>query len=234
MPSKLSCIAIDDEPVALKIIGSLISKTPLLEAVGSFQDPVEGMNFIVENEPDIVFLDVQMPDISGMDLIKSLKKMPQIILVTSNSTYAQEAFDFQVTDFLLKPIKSYGRFMQAVQTAVENIKFNLGDKTLVDDSLFVKTESSLTKLKIDDIHVLEAYGDYVKVHTALGMHVVYTTLRRMEERLGQFKFIRVHRSFIVNISMVDKINPQDLEILGKSIPVSVKYKPHLLEGIEML
>ncbi|MEO9965065.1 MAG: LytTR family DNA-binding domain-containing protein [Reichenbachiella sp.] len=233
MSNKLSCIAIDDEPVALKIVASLINKTECLDLIGTFQDSEKGVSFMVEHEPDIVFLDVQMPRLSGMDIIKSLAKKPQIILVTSNSKYATEAFDFQVTDFLLKPIKDYARFMQAVQIAKSNLKKE-PTPTQKSQSIFLKIDSELSNIFYADILFVEAYGDYIKVHTNTRTHVVYCSLSSIEKKLPDCTFMRIHRSYIINRKLIQKISKSEVQIGEERIPVSPKYKNELFAGIETL
>lgn len=235
MSIKLSCIAIDDEPVALKIVQSLIEKTDSLTLLGTFQNPEEGLSFMVEKQPDIVFLDIQMPKITGMDILKSLTKKPEIILVTSNSKYATEAFDFQVTDFLLKPIKSYARFMQAVQVAKNNIeRTQTSSITNTKKGIYLKIDSELTNITFDEILYVEAYGDYVKVHTTSRLHVVYSSLSSIAKKLPDNHFIRTHRSYIVNTAHIQKITKNEVVVSGKEVPVSPKLKKELLNSIETL
>lgn len=234
MSNRLSCIAIDDEPVALKIIASLIEKTATLELLGTFQNPEEGMNFLVQREPDIVFLDVQMPGTSGMDIIKSLTKKPQIILVTSNSKYATEAFEFQVADFLLKPIKNYARFMQAVQVATMNLTRLSSLAVSEKDAIFLKIDSELINVAYNEILFIEAYGDYVKVHTRDRVHVVYCSLSSIEKKLPEIQFTRIHRSYIINTGHIQKIYKGDIQIAERKVPISPKYKKELLANIDTL
>lgn len=234
MPKKLSCIAIDDEPVALKIIKSLIVKTETLNLLGTFQNPEEGLNFLVQEQPDIVFLDVQMPKINGMEIIKSLTKRPQIILVTSNSKYATEAFDFQVADFLLKPIKNYARFIQAVQVATTNLIHALPPVQNEKNTIFLKIDSELVSVPYELILFVEAYGDYIKVHTARRVHVVYCSLSSIEKKLPEVQFTRIHRSFIINTAHIQKIYKGIIVIDERKVPVSPKYKDDLFMNIDTL
>ncbi|MEO9965285.1 MAG: LytTR family DNA-binding domain-containing protein [Reichenbachiella sp.] len=234
MPDKLSCIAIDDEPVALKIIKSLIEKTEVLDLIATFQNPEEGLNFMVKEEPDIVFLDVQMPKVSGMEILKSLRKRPEIIIVTSNSKYAIDAFDFQVADFLLKPIKNYARFMQAVQTTITNIKNTTSNAPTENQSIFLKIDSELISVAYDRIMFIEAYGDYIKVHTQAKIHVVYCPLSSIEKKLPYPMFARIHRSYIINTSHIQKISKGVIQIAEKRVPVSPKFKENLLLSLNTL
>jgi DNA-binding LytR/AlgR family response regulator len=234
MGTPLSCIVIDDEPVALKIASSLVEETSFLKLIGSYQNSIEGVNAILEHEPDIIFLDIQMPEITGFDIIKSLKKKPEIILITSKKEYSIEAFEFNVTDYLLKPIKSYSRFLQAAQKAKDNIALLNKKETNDKDSIFLKVDSVLKKTNFTDILFIEAFGDYVKVHTKDKLQVIYSKLRAIESEFPSSQFIRVHRSFIVRIDKVESIDQNSLQIGNKIIPVSVRNKNNLLERIKTL
>ncbi|MEO9474710.1 MAG: LytTR family DNA-binding domain-containing protein [Cyclobacteriaceae bacterium] len=230
--SKYRCIAIDDDLVALKIMLSLVNRIDFLDMVATFDDSVKGASAIVELSPDIVFLDVQMPDMSGIDILKNLEKQPQIIMITSQSDFALDAFDFNVTDYLVKPISDFGRFLKAVNRAVDNLKkpTGLGD----DQDLYVKSDSLLVKLNLNNIQYLEAYGDYVKVHTPEKVHVVYSKLKDAEAKLPTNDFIRVHRSFIVRLSAIKNIDQGNLQIADKIIPISASNRKTLLERISTL
>lgn len=233
MSKKFTCIAIDDEFIALKIITSLIEQTGFLELLGSYQNALEGTNAIIELEPDIVFLDVQMPEASGLDIIKSLSKKPEIILITSQEKYAVEAFKFDVTDYLVKPIESYPRFVKAVTKAKENIA--LKEKQIIgNDAVFMKVDFLLTKVMYETILYVEGYGDYIKVHTTEKTHVVYHKLSSIEKKLPKELFLRVHRSYLVQINKIDNIDQNSLLIGDAIVPVSAKYKPELLSRIQLL
>ncbi|UXX79709.1 LytTR family DNA-binding domain-containing protein [Reichenbachiella carrageenanivorans] len=233
MSKKITCIAIDDEFIALKIITSLIEQTGFLTLLGSYQSAMEGTNAIIELEPDIVFLDVQMPEVSGLDIIKSLNKKPEIILVTSQEKYAVEAFKFDVTDYLVKPIESYTRFMKAVTKAKDNLT-QKEEKITGGDAVFMKIDFLLTKVHFESILYVEGYGDYIKVHTTDKTHVVYYKLSSIEERLPKDLFMRVHRSYLVQINKIDNIDQNSLLIGDSIVPVSAKYKPELLTKIQLL
>ncbi|MFH6982488.1 LytR/AlgR family response regulator transcription factor [Marinoscillum luteum] len=230
---RLTCIAIDDDMVALKIVSSLVEKTDFLKLVGTYQNSIKGAAAIVELKPDIVFLDVQMPDLTGMEILASLQSKPQVILVTSQEKFAVKAFEFDVADYLVKPIENFGRFLKAVTKA----KSNIDDKepTSSDSkNLFVKSESLLINLNLKEILYVEAYGDYVKIHTKERTHVVYGKLKDTEESLPESEFVRVHRSFIVRIDKIKNIDQGNLQIEDKIIPVSASYRAHLLESIKTL
>jgi len=230
---KVSCIAIDDDFVALKIISSLINKTDFLELKGLFSDAIEGANAISKLKPEVVFLDVQMPDLTGMDILKNMENRPEIILVTSQDKFAVEAFEFDVTDYLLKPIENYGRFLKAVNKAVTNLK-NESSVDVEDKKLFVKSDSMLVSLDISTINYLEAYGDYVKIHTDDKTHIVYSKFKNVESKLSPKEFVRVHRSYMVRVDKIKNIDQGNLQIGEKIVPVSNSYRNTLLERIKTL
>lgn len=230
---KVSCIAIDDDLVALKIISSLITKTEFLELKGTYSDAIEGANAISKLKPQIVFLDVQMPDLTGMEILRNMDDRPEIILITSQEKFAVEAFEFDVTDYLLKPIENYGRFLKAVNKAVANLENN--DSVKVDNrNLFIKTDSLLVSLDIGSINYLEAYGDYVKIHTDDKTHVVYSKFKSVEDKLSPNEFIRIHRSYIVRLDKIKNIDQGNLQLGDKILPVSSSYRSGLLERIKTL
>ncbi len=230
---RLTCIAIDDDMVALKIVSSLVEKTDFLKLVGTYQNSIKGAAAIVELKPDIVFLDVQMPDLTGMEILASLQSKPQVILVTSQEKFAVQAFEFDVADYLVKPIENFGRFLKAVTKAKANLD---GKESISSDSknIFVKSESLLINLNLNEVLYVEAYGDYVKIHTKERTHVVYGKLKDTEESLPEDEFVRVHRSFIVRIDKIKNIDQGNLQIEDKIIPVSASYRAHLLESIKTL
>lgn len=233
---KYSCIAVDDDFVALKIVESLVDKVEFLDYKGGFHDATDGANAVQTMKPDILFLDVQMPGLSGIDILKNLKDMPEVILVTSQAKFALEAFEFQVTDYLLKPIENYARFLKAVTRAAENISKKPAETPAAssESSFFVKTDSLLVNLDIRSIGVIEAYGDYVKIHAGDKTHVVYTKMKAVEERLPSNDFVRVHRSYIVRIDKIKNIDQGNLQVGDKVIPVSNSCRPALLGRIQML
>ncbi len=232
MKQKFTCIAIDDEIVALKIISSLIEKTDALDLIDTYQDASQGASAIISKNPDIVFLDIQMPRLSGMEIIKSLNKKPQIILVTSQEGYAEESYEFEVTDYLVKPIENYGRFLKAVDKAIRNIE----QKSTKSDSnnIFVKADSLLVKLNSDEIIYLEAYGDYIKVHTEKKTYTTHGRMMNAEKVLDPQQFVRIHRSYIVRIDKIVNVDVSNLQIGDKILPISNSFKDQLMSKLKTL
>jgi DNA-binding LytR/AlgR family response regulator len=231
MASKLTCAIIEDDPVSMSVIQGLAEKTGLFQSISCLDSSSKAVGWLIDNPVDLIFLDVEMPDLTGLELLKSLTNKPAIIIISSNPKYAVDAFEYSVTDFLLKPVKDYVRFL----TAVNKVKFkDRTDDKRPDEELFVKVDSLLMKLNFDDIIWVEASGDYIKIQTIDKVQVVYSTLKKMEEKLPQHKFVRVHRSFLVNISKITNIDSTNLEINKKIIPISGTYKDDLLKRISVL
>lgn len=231
--SQLTCALVEDDQFSLSMIEGLAEKSGLLEVKKSFVSPQEALQWLSENQVDLLFLDVEMPQISGLDLLRSLPYKPEVIMISSNPNYAVDAFEFAVADYLLKPIKDYARFL----LAVNKVKAKLGSQKSeegTDENLFVRVDSLLLKLNLDDIFWIEASGDYIKIQTKDKNHIVYSTLKKIEEKLPTKRFIRVHRSFVVNLDKITNIDPNNLEINKKIIPISNTYKEELLNRIKIL
>jgi DNA-binding LytR/AlgR family response regulator len=227
----LTCAIIEDDTISMTMMEGLADKTELLDVKGKFSSSNKAMPWLLENPVDLLFLDIEMPGMSGLDLLKSLPYKPEVIIVSSKPQYAIEAYDLSVTDYLLKPVTDYGRFLAAI-TKVMTKRKNHQPKQ--DENLFVKIESLLLKLDINEILWIEAFGDYIKINTSDKMHTVYSTLKKVEEKLPSQKFVRVHRSYVVNITKITNIDPNNLEISKKIIPVSSTYRDDLLNKISVL
>ncbi|MEM9672539.1 MAG: LytR/AlgR family response regulator transcription factor [Cyclobacteriaceae bacterium] len=232
---KLSCAVVDDDAMTLKIMEALVKKTDSLHLIGSFQDPVAAANALQQSPVDLLFLDVEMPDMSGLELIKTLNPKPQIIIISSKKEYALDAFDYEVTDYLLKPVASYARFLQAVQRVqLKYEKSNVAPSSTKPEHIYLKVDSLLVKFDLKDINWIEAFGDYVRVKTADKLHTVYATLKSVEDTLPQGEFLRVHRSYIVRVDKIVNIDQSNLQVENKIIPVSQSYRKKLLESITTL
>lgn len=232
---RLSCAVVDDDTMTLKIMESLVKKTESLQLLGSFQDPVAAANALQSQPVELLFLDVEMPDMSGLELIKTLNPKPQIIIISSKKEYALEAFDYEVTDYLLKPVASYARFLQAVQRAqAKHEKNTMAAPSAKSEYIYLKVDSLLVKFNLKDIYWIEAFGDYVRVKTTDKLHTVYATLKSVEDTLPSEEFLRVHRSYIVRIDKIVNIDQGNLQVDNKIIPVSQSYRKKLLESITTL
>lgn len=242
----LKCLVVDDESLARKLLEENISQIPFLELVGMCKNPFEAMQFLQENEVDLMFLDIQMPGMLGTQFLKSLKTKPAVIFVTAYSNYAVESYELEVIDYLLKPV-SLERFTQAAYKALSYqqsaINSQSSDKLIADSSkqmaedfFFVNVEYSLVKIVINDIAHVESMKDYVKIFLKTQPKPVLTksTLKSIEEKLPSRNFLRVHKSFVVNIDKIDSIRSQTISIGGNNIPVSDANLNDLMRAINHL
>lgn len=233
---KITCIAVDDDTMTLKIVESLVNRTDFLRLLGTFESSVEAANALQKQPVDLIFLDVEMPDMTGLEMIRTLEPKPEIILISTKQDYALEAFEYEVADYLLKPIANYGRFLQAAQRARMRVekKLALTPDTSPSDHIYLKVDSLLVKFALQDILWVEAFGDYVKVKTPDKVHMVYATLKSMEEALPDGEFIRIHRSYIVRTDRIDNIDNTNLQITDKILPIGNSHKRNLMERIKVL
>lgn len=228
---KLNCIIVDDCSIQRAIVQKLVFNSPHLKLVGTFSNAVETKNFLSYNAADLLFLDVEMPVLNGFDFLDILKIKPQVIFITSKPEYAVKAFDYEATDYIQKPINAL-RFETAVKKA-KNRQLTHIEKPLLDDGhIFIKSKMKNLKVFTSNIHYLEAYGDYVKVITNDEKHTVLSTMKSFENDLPKDKFIRVHKSFIVNLNKIEKFNNKFIEIGTANIPVSRTKKENLQKAIE--
>lgn len=213
----------------------LVAQVPGLELVAECADATEASAQLAALPVDLVLLDIEMPDMSGLDLIKKMgKQRPLIIFTTAKSDYAVEAFELNVVDYLVKPI-TLPRLKQAVDKAAETLDSNKQEVKVEEQGfVFVKDNGILKRISIDDILFLEAMGDYVKVHTSQKFHVVHATLKSIEEKLPASKFLRVHRSYIVAINKIDYIQEGTISIGKTSIPVADTHKANLNKRLNLL
>jgi DNA-binding LytR/AlgR family response regulator len=224
----IKCLAIDDEPLALKQISSYIDNTPFLESVALCQSAFEAMDYLSDNEIDLMFVDINMPDINGMDFVKSLTNKPQIIFTTAYSEYAFDGFQVDAIDYILKPI-SYASFLKAASKAKTWFELNQKQPETVQttqDCLFVKSEYKLVRILLSEIKYIESANEYIQIHLVNEPPVTtLIRLKSMEEQLPKDKFMRVHRSFIVNLDRVKVIERNRIVFDQKvHIPIGEQYK----------
>lgn len=223
----MKCIVVDDDPVQREAIKSCISKVSDLDLVGVYPNAIEARLGLQKRDVDLIFLDVEMPEMSGLEFLASFKDVPQVIMVTAKKHYAFEAFEYDVTDYISKPI-DMDRFSSAVQRAryyEENLK-----RQEVENSLFIKSDGVLVKLNTEDILFVEALGDYIKVVTAEKRHIVHSTMKAFVAKLPD-NFLRTHKSHIVNLDRVKKVEDNNVFVGEYEIPVSRNNKKLLLERI---
>jgi len=232
----INAIAIDDEPLALQLVSGYIEKTPGLNLAGSFDNPLDAIEFLNNEAVDLIFVDIQMPDLSGLEFTRSLARGPKVIFTTAYEKYALEGFRLDVIDYLLKPF-SYEEFLKAVQKAVRLIKLEKEVPEQVDTNnefLFLKSDYKIRRINFNDILYIEGLKDYVKVfiHGSDKPVLSLITLKALEAKLPEAKFMRVHRSFIVNLERIDTIERSRI-VFGKTyIPVGEQYKDKFQEFLD--
>jgi two-component system, LytTR family, response regulator LytT len=229
-------VAVDDEPLALQLLSGYISKTPGLKLEAAFENPLEASEFLSLNAVDIVFMDIQMPDLSGIEFARIMEKGPKVIFTTAYAKYALEGYKLEVTDYLLKPF-SYEEFLTAVKKAQKQIALESSALNRVesnDEFLFLKSDYKIKRINFNDILYIEGLKDYVKVYTSSDPRPVLSisTLKLVESKLPQQKFMRIHRSFIVNLTKVDTIDRSRIVFGKKYIPVGDQYKVKFQEFLD--
>lgn len=240
---KLSCIIVEDIQIAADFLRKFCEKSDLVEVKGHFLNVTDALEFLDRERVDLLFLDIEMPGANGFDLLDRLTYSPMIILTTSKTEYAFNAFQYHVDDYLKKPF-TYKRFQEAIQKlqlkasavhapatpAPAPVAAALPDT----DFLFIKAEEKLIKLKKDDILFLESMRDYVKFVTPAKSYITYSTLKNMEEKLIGPNFLKVHRSYIVNINKIDDIRGNTIYLLGNQIPIGKGHKDEVTARLNIL
>jgi len=234
---EMNCIIVDDDSFVRKIMEDFIKKTESLKLLYSLSNAMEAINVLNANENiDLIFLDIEMPEMTGIDFLNALSVLPQVIIISSKEKYAINAFEYDVTDYLLKPF-AYSRFSKAVNKALDrNEKSRMYVKS---DKVFIKHQSSLVKLKYTDILWIEAMENYVMIYTFNDKFTIHFTMLALEEKLPPKSFMRIHRSFIVNISSINRIEDNIIYIKTKNkenntIPIGKSYKDKLLKELNVI
>ncbi len=228
----LKSIVVDDDELSRNIIRMLIEQDERLSLEGIFESAVSAAEFLNHHSVDIIFLDVRMPKVSGMDLLKMIDAKYEVILITSEEKYAVEAFERNVRDYLVKPVDK-ARFRKAVEKVHRHtlLKENIPPTA---DSIFIRTKQKLVRIKFENISHVEAIGDYVAIHDKDEKHIIHSTMKNILAKLPADKFIRIHRSFIVNLGKVREIG-ETVEIAGKkSLPVGASYRDALMKRLNLL
>ncbi len=227
---RLNCVVVDDSTIQRLIITKLVTNNLGLKLLADFSNAIEAKNFISNNEVDLVLLDVEMPDLNGFDLLDGLKHKPKIIFISSKAEYALKAFDYEAADYLKKPI-DIERFNIAIKKVIDLSEMN---KNAIDDTgdfIYVKTNLKKIKVFLSKIKWIEAFGDYLKVITEEESMLVLSTMKSFENELPKDQFVRVHKSYIVNINKIVKYDSKSLEIGKTKIPLSRNRKEDLREII---
>lgn len=231
----MKCIIVDDEPLARELLTSYAQKVEGLRLLGTYCNAIEAFSALQHHQVDLMFLDIKMPQITGLDLIRSLKNPPQVILTTAYREYAYEAFDLDVVDYLLKPIL-FERFLRAIskihqikQPAENEEKQDALTKTYEDAYIYLKQDREMVKIFLKDILYIESLRDYVRVKTTLQQVISYQRISYLEEKLPDSKFLRIHRSYIIALDKVVSFTPQTVNIGKQNIPIGRYYKNETLK-----
>jgi DNA-binding LytR/AlgR family response regulator len=225
----MRCLIVDDEPLAQEVLEHYVQRVDELQLIKKCSNAMEAVQILHKEKVDLIFLDIQMPAMDGLSLLKSLKNPPAVILTTAYPKYAVEGYDLDVVDYLLKPI-SFERFLKAVNKVIDQRKSSQ-EEYATAEYLFLKVDSKLVKVNFSDIVYIEGMKDYLKIFVKEKLLVVHQTMKRIEELLPKNKFIRVHKSYIVSLGAVNSIVGNIVEISGKEIPIGANYKEQLTKMV---
>jgi len=220
----LKCIAIDDEPLALKLISGYVSRFPSLQLINTFDDAISGAEFLKNKPVDLLFIDINMPDITGIDLVRSLEVRPIVIFTTAYKNFAYEGFELEALDYILKPI-DFKRFEKAVEKAIDYYQYkNKPITEQADESLYVYSEYRMVKIELNAIEYIESMEDYIKIHLTNAKTVLtLMPLKKVLEKLPADKFQRIHRSYIVPVNKIRSIQNRKVKLTDIELPVSESY-----------
>ena len=228
--NKINCIIIDDEPLSPVLIADYISKTPFLSLAGTFNNPVQALAAVGNTPVDLVFLDIQMPEINGLQFVHLLKGRSKVIFTTAYLNYAIQGFELDVIDYLVKPIP-FDRFLKAANKALALIRPGKDPQPAADpqeESIFVKAEGRIVNVQLSNIFYIEGLKEYIAIHTKAGRVITLQSMKKMEEVLPPGQFLRVHKSFIVARNKIDYVERNHIHISGNIIPIGDTYRNDLL------
>ncbi|MDN3618656.1 LytTR family DNA-binding domain-containing protein [Polaribacter undariae] len=233
--NQINCVIVDDEPVARKILETFVAKIPNLTLVKSCKNAMEAFDVSNSHNIDLFFLDINMPDVSGLSLAKSINKKSKIIFTTAYREYAIDGFDLQAVDYLLKPI-AFDRFLQAVNKFFETkvlVKPSVEVEETIEKNnyIFVRSDRKMVKVIFDEILYVESLSDYIKIYTKDNVLVTRETISNLEVKLPSQQFLRIHRSYIINLNKTDSYTNELVEIEKKAIPISRTYKENVLKKL---
>ncbi len=230
---KIKCLIIDDEPLAREGLAEYVKQIDFLELSGLCDSAMCAIKFIKESDVDLIFLDIQMPVLTGLDFVKTLPNLPKVIFTTAHANYALQGFELNAVDYLLKPI-SFERFLKAVNKVADSYQPTAKQAVAADDSMendgdffFIKTDKKYVKINFDDIYFIEGVKDYVKIHTTTERHLVLINIKNIQMRLPEGKFMRVHKSYIVPMSKIATIEGNMIKIAGMEVPVGKEYREQM-------
>lgn len=233
---KLSCIAVDDEPLALEKMETYIAKVDYLDLRGTFDNAFDALNFLRQERVDLMFLDIQMDELTGIQLLEVLKNQPKVILTTAYDQYALRGYELDVVDYLLKPF-SFQRFLKAAEKVFESLRQvqQPASNTPVSqdkDFILVRSEYRLQKIRLQDIQYIEGMKDYSRIFTPTNKIMTLQNLKKLEEVLPCPPFLRVHKSFIISVDRVDSIGKNDIVVAERTIPIGGLYKKTFMDYLD--
>lgn len=227
----LTCVIVEDLQVAADYLAKCCEKSGQIDVLAHFPNVAEALVYLNQHAVDLLFLDVEMPGASGFELLDQLAYFPKVVLTTSKSEYAYDAFEYNVTDFLKKPF-TYQRFQESLQKITAAPENNIA--STASDHIFIKSEGKLVRLNNDDILFIESMGDYVKFVTGDKKYITHNTIKNLEEKVNRMSFVKVHRSYIINISKIDDIRENDLYIKGNEIPISKAHRSEVMKRLNII
>lgn len=217
---KLSCIIVDDEPVARKILQEFIEQVPFLDLIGKFENAMKAEEFLKTNRPDLIFLDIEMPKVSGLQMLKQNNIESMVILTTAFPKYALDGYELDIIDYLLKPFALH-RFLKAVQKAKDFDEMKNQSGIVQSPSyIYIKSEKRIEKVELNDILYAEVLGNYVTIYTERKNIIAYLTMKSLESQLPSADFVKIHQSFLVNCSKIESVEGNELKVGSKSLPIS--------------
>lgn len=231
---KTKCLIVDDEPLARELIRGHVQKLENFEVVAECSDAMKALNVLREKQVDLIFMDIQLPQITGIEFLKTLKHAPRVIITTAYREYALEGFELDVVDYLLKPItferflKSVNKYYQMNQEDIQVVPGNSADKSVDDAFIYVKENKKVVKVYLSEIKYIEGLSEYVQVYTDKRKIITKTSMSQMEEKLPAENFLRIHKSFIISVNKIEAFTANTIEVQGKELPIGRSFKNAVL------
>ena len=226
---KLSCIIVDDEPVARKILQEFVEQVPFIDLQDKFENAMKAEAFLKNSAVDMIFLDIEMPKVSGLQFLQKLNIESMVILTTAFPQYALEGYELDIIDYLLKPF-AFNRFLKAVHKAKDYYQMKTRTAGSQEPSyIFIKSEKRIEKIELNDILYAESIGNYVSIYTERKKIIAYLTMKSLESQMPAEDFIKIHQSYLVNCSKIDAIEGNEIKIAGKSLPMSRNYREMVMK-----
>lgn len=231
---KTKCLIVDDEPLARELIRGHVQKLENFEVVAECSDAMKALNVLREKQVDLIFMDIQLPQITGIEFLKTLKHAPKVIITTAYREYALEGFELDVVDYLLKPItferflKSVNKYYQMNQEDIQVVPGNSADKSVDEAFIYVKENKKVVKVYLSEIKYIEGLSEYVQVYTDKRKIITKTSMSQMEEKLPAENFLRIHKSFIISVNKIEAFTANTIEVQGKELPIGRSFKNAVL------